>query len=66
VIQSAESNLTYLGCVSNYTEGLQAIGKRLPIMAHGVTDSIDLLLIFSGHYPTMYRVRKRMNGVWRN
>ena len=25
----------------------------LPIIAHGVTDSIDSLLIFSGHYPTM-------------
>jgi membrane protease YdiL (CAAX protease family) len=25
----------------------------LPIVAHGVTDSLDSLLIFSGHYPTM-------------
>jgi uncharacterized protein len=25
----------------------------LPIIAHGVTDSLDSLLIFSGHYPTM-------------
>jgi len=25
----------------------------LPIVAHGVTDSIDSVLMFSGHYPTM-------------
>jgi len=32
-----------------------ASGRNLwvPIIAHGVTDSLDSLLIFSGHYPTM-------------
>ena len=32
-----------------------ASGRNLwvPIIAHGVTDSVDSLLIFSGHYPTM-------------
>jgi uncharacterized protein len=36
--------------------GLYFVGGRnlwLPILAHGVTDSLDSLLIFSGHYPTM-------------
>jgi membrane protease YdiL (CAAX protease family) len=36
--------------------GLYFAGGRklwLPIIAHGVTDSLDSLLIFSGHYPTM-------------
>ena len=32
-----------------------AAGRNLwlPIIAHGLTDSLDSLLIFSGHYPTM-------------
>jgi len=36
--------------------GLYFAGGRnlwLPILAHGVTDSLDSLLIFSGNYPTM-------------
>jgi len=36
--------------------GLYFAGGRnlwVPIIAHGVTDSLDSLLIFSGHYPTM-------------
>ena len=32
-----------------------ATGRNLlaPIIAHGVTDTVDVLLIYSGHYPGM-------------
>jgi uncharacterized protein len=33
-----------------------ACGRNLiaPIVAHGVTDTIDVLIIFSGHYPGLH------------
>jgi hypothetical protein len=33
-----------------------ACGRNLiaPIMAHGVTDTVDSLIIFSGNYPGMH------------
>ena len=33
-----------------------ATGRNLwaPVLAHGITDTADSLLIFSGHYPGMH------------
>ena len=50
------------GMTENFIDGilLTAIyfvaGRNLwaPILAHGVTDSVDSLLIFSGHYPGLH------------
>jgi membrane protease YdiL (CAAX protease family) len=39
--------------LSSAAFGLAHFNLWLPIVAHGVTDSLDSLLIFSGHYPTM-------------
>jgi len=49
------------GVIENFIDGALlaalyfASGRNLwvPIIAHGVTDSADCLLIFLGHYPTM-------------
>jgi hypothetical protein len=50
------------GMTENFIDGLLlgliyfAAGRNLwaPILAHGITDSADSLLIFSGHYPGMH------------
>lgn len=50
------------GVVENFIDGsllgilYLACGRNLwvPIVAHGMTDSLDSLLIFSGHYPGMH------------
>ena len=50
----------WTGILENAIDGALLAGQYfasgrnlwLPIIAHGVTDSIDSLLIFSGHYPT--------------
>jgi uncharacterized protein len=50
------------GITENFIDGLLlgliyfAAGRNLwaPIVAHGITDSLDSVLIFSGHYPGMH------------
>jgi len=47
--------------VENFIAGLLlgalylASGRNLmvPIVAHGITDTVDFLIIYSGHYPGM-------------
>jgi uncharacterized protein len=45
IVDGALLALLYIGCGRNLIA---------PIVAHGVTDTIDSLLIFSGHYPGMH------------
>ncbi len=44
-IDGALLALLYIGCGRNLIA---------PIVAHGVTDTLDCLIIFSGHYPAMH------------
>jgi membrane protease YdiL (CAAX protease family) len=58
----AHSYQVWTGIIENSIDGALlallyiACGRNLiaPIVAHGVTDSIDSLIIFSGHYPGMH------------
>ena len=58
----AHSYQDWTGIIENSIDGALlallyiACGRNLiaPIVAHGVTDSVDSLIIFSGHYPGMY------------
>ena len=67
VLSSAIFGLAHLyqgrtGISENVIDGLLlgvmylASGRRfiVPFMAHGIQDTVDILLIFSGHYPTMH------------
>ena len=57
----AHSYQDVTGIVENFLNGALlgilylASGRRLivPIIAHGVTDTLDFLIIYSGHYPGM-------------
>ncbi len=58
----AHSYQDWTGIIENSIDGALlallyiACGRNLiaPIVAHGVTDSLDSLIIFSGHYPGMH------------
>jgi uncharacterized protein len=57
----AHSYQDVTGIVENFVAGLLlgglyvASGRNLmvPIIAHGITDTVDFLIIYSGHYPGM-------------
>jgi membrane protease YdiL (CAAX protease family) len=57
----AHSYQDVTGIIENFIDGALlgivylASGRNLfaPIVAHGITDSVDCLLIYSGHYPGM-------------
>ncbi len=57
----AHSYQDVTGIVENFIDGALlgilylASGRNLlvPIVAHGITDSVDFLIIYSGHYPGM-------------
>jgi len=58
----AHSNQDWTGIIENSIDGAllallyMACGRILiaPIVAHGVTDTVDSVIIFSGHYPGMH------------
>jgi hypothetical protein len=62
VFGASHSYQDIMGIVENSIDGVllallyTACGRNLiaPIVAHGITDTIDALIIFSGHYPGMH------------
>ena len=58
----AHSYQDWTGIIENSVDGVllallyTACGRNLiaPIVAHGVTDTLDSLIIFTGHYPGMH------------
>jgi membrane protease YdiL (CAAX protease family) len=62
VFGTAHSNQDVTGIIENSVDGILlallyvATGRNLiaPIAAHGMTDTLDALLIFSGHYPGLH------------
>jgi len=62
VFGASHSSQDSTGIVENSIDGALlalvylACGRNLiaPIVAHGITDTVDVLIIFSGHYPGMH------------
>jgi uncharacterized protein len=62
VFGASHSYQNATGIIENSIDGVllallyTACGRNLiaPIVAHGITDSVDALIIFSGHYPGMH------------